>query len=162
MDARDQLRRNLVAMMKSGEKKYPQIIGYDDTVIPALDRAILSRHDIFLIGQIGQAKTKLVEIIAKNLLSPMPIIEGSITNDCPMDLPAQDLILLLEGQENTTSPKFHISPESSQKILDNTLDTKIVWVDGHRRFRYVLETPDISVKDLVGYIDAIKVAKNGV
>ena len=162
VEARDQLRRNLVAMMKSGEKKYPQIIGYDDTVIPALDRAILSRHDIFLIGQIGQAKTKLVEIIAKNLLSPMPIIEGSITNDCPMDLPAQDLVSLLEGQEHTTSPKFHISPESSQKILDNTLDTKIVWVDGHRRFRYVLATPDISVKDLVGYIDAIKVAKKGV
>ena len=93
----------------------------------------------------------------------MPIIEGSITNDCPMDLPAQDLTLLLEGQEQgTASPKFHISPESSQKILDNKLDTKITWVDGHRRFRYVLATPDISVKDLVGYIDAIKVAKKGV
>jgi magnesium chelatase subunit I len=162
VEAKEQLRRNLVSLMKTGAKKYPQIIGYDDSVVPALDRAILSSHDIFLIGQIGQAKTKLVETIAKSLLSPMPIIDGSITNDCPMDLPAPDLISLLEGQEAAMSPKFHISPESSQKILDNKLDTKIVWVDGHHRFRYVLATPDISVKDLVGYIDAIKVAKKGV
>ncbi len=161
--AREQLRQNLTTLMNGGGKKYPGIVGYDDDVIPALDRAILSRHDVFLIGQIGQAKTKIVETIATNLLSPIPIIEGSITNDCPMDLPAQDLISLLEGQEpNSTSPKFYIGPESSQKILDNKLDTKIAWVDGHHRFRYVLATPDISVKDLVGYIDAIKVAKKGV
>jgi magnesium chelatase subunit I len=163
VEAREQLRKNLISAMKSGEKKYPGILGYDEDVIPALDRAILSGHDIFLIGQIGQAKTKLVETIAKNLLSPIPIVEGSITSDCPMDLPADDLISLLEGQEaNKTSPKFYISPESSEKILDNKLDTKITWIDGQQRFRYVLATPDISVKDLVGYIDAIKVAKKGV
>lgn len=163
VSAKEQMRTNLIALMKSGGKKYPEILGYDDDVVPALDRAILSQHDMFLIGQIGQAKTKLVETIAKNLLSPIPIIEGSITNDCPMDLPGSDLASLLEGQEpNNTSPKFYISPESSQKILDNKLDTKIRWVDGLYRFRYVLATPDISVKDLVGYIDAIKVAKKGV
>ncbi|MFY9300704.1 MAG: AAA family ATPase [Candidatus Nitrosotenuis sp.] len=163
VSAKEQMRTNLIALMKGGGKKYPEILGYDDDVVPALDRAILSQHDIFLIGQIGQAKTKIVETIAKNLLSPIPIIEGSITNDCPMDLPGSDLASLLEGQEpNSTSPKFYISPESSQKILDNKLDTKITWVDGFRRFRYVLATPDISVKDLVGYIDAIKVAKKGV
>jgi len=163
LEAREQLRKNLISAMKSGEKKYPGILGYDEDVIPALDRAILSGHDIFLIGQIGQAKTKLVETIAKNLLSPIPIVDGSITSDCPMDLPADELISLLEGQEaNKSSPKFYISPESSQKILDNNLDTKITWIDGQQRFRYVLATPDISVKDLVGYIDAIKVAKKGV
>lgn len=163
VDAREQLRQNLIALINGGGKKYPGIIGYDDDVVPALDRAILSHHDIFLIGQIGQAKTKIIETIATNLLSPIPVIDGSITNDCPMDLPAQELASLLEGQEpDNPSPKFHISPESSQKILDNKMDTKIVWVDGHHRFRYVLATPDISVKDLVGYIDAIKVAKKGV
>jgi magnesium chelatase subunit I len=162
VDAKEQLRQNLIAMMSSGGKKYPGIIGYDDDVVPALDRAILSHHDIFLIGQIGQAKTKIVETIATNLLSPIPVIDGSITNDCPMDLPADELASLLEGQEpDNPSPKFHISPESSKKILDNKLDTKISWVDGHQRFKYVLATPDISVKDLVGYIDAIKVAKKG-
>lgn len=163
VEARAQLRKNLIKLMKSGGKKYPEILGYDEDVIPALDRAILSGHDLFLIGQIGQAKTKLVETIAKNLLSPIPVVDGSITSDCPMDLPADDLVSLLEGQEtNNTLPKFYISPESSEKILDNKLDTKITWIDGQQRFRYVLATPDISVKDLVGYIDAIKVAKKGV
>jgi magnesium chelatase subunit I len=163
VEAKEQLRKNLTAIIKAGGKKYPQILGYDDDVVPALDRAILSSHDIFLIGQIGQAKTKLVETIANNLLSPIPVIDGSITNDCPMDLPAEELISLLEEKEtSSTSPKFYISPESSQKILDNKLDTKITWIDGKQRFRYVLATPDISVKDLVGYIDAIKVAKKGI
>jgi magnesium chelatase subunit I len=163
LDAKEQLRRNLISLMRSGGKKYPGIIGYDDDVIPALDRAILSGHDVFLVGQIGQAKTKLVETIAKNLLSPIPVIEGSITNDCPMDLPADELASLLEGNEvDRTSPNFYVSPESAEKILDDKLDTKVRWIDGIRRFKYVLATPDISVKDLVGYIDAIKVAKKGV
>lgn len=163
IEAKEQLRQNLIILMKTGEVKYPGLIGYDDDVIPALDRAVLSCHDIFLIGQIGQAKTRLVEVIAKHLLSPIPVIDGSITNDTPMDLPQNELVSLLEGQEpSSTSPKFHISPESAKKIQDNKLDTKITWIDGIGRFRYVLATPDISVKDLVGYVDAIKVAKKGV
>lgn len=163
IEAKEQLRQNLISLMKSGSQKYPKILGYDNDVIPSLDRALLSCHDIFLIGQIGQAKTKLVETIATNLLSPIPVIEGSITNDCPMDLPPNELVSLLEGQEiDKILPKFYISPESTEKILDNKLDTKINWVDGYQRYKYVLATPDISVKDLVGYIDAIKVAKKGV
>ncbi len=163
VEAKEQLRQNLISLMKSGTQKYPKILGYDDDVVPSLDRAILACHDIFLIGQIGQAKTKLVETIATNLLSPIPVIEGSITNDCPMDLPQNELISLLEGREmDKTLPKFYVSPESTEQILDNKLDTKIKWVDGYQRYKYVLATPDISVKDLVGYIDAIKVAKKGV
>ena len=163
VEAKEQLRQNLISLMKSGTQKYPKILGYDDDVIPSLDRAILACHDIFLIGQIGQAKTKLVETIATHLLSPIPVIEGSITNDCPMDLPQNELASLLDGQEiDKTLPKFYVSPESTEQILDNKLDTKIKWVDGYQRYKYVLATPDISVKDLVGYIDAIKVAKRGV
>ena len=161
--AKEQLRENLIRIMNGTGAKYPGIIGYEDDVVPALDRAILSCHDVFLIGQIGQAKTRLVEVIAKYLLSPIPVIDGSITNDTPMDLPQNDLTSLLDGQEpQNTSPTFRISPESAKKIQDNKLDTKINWIDGTQRFRYVLATPDISVKDLVGYIDAIKVAKKGV
>lgn len=163
VEAKEQLRQNLISIIKTNGTKYPSIIGYDDDVVPALDRAILSCHDVFLIGQIGQAKTRLVEVVARYLLSPIPVIDGSITNDTPMDLPQNDLISLLEGQESSNaSPAFHISPESAKKIQDNSLDTKITWIDGTQRFRYVLATPDISVKDLVGYIDAIKVAKKGV
>ena len=160
---KEQLRDNLISLINLGEPKYPGIIGYEDEVIPALDRAILSCHDIFLVGQIGQAKTKIVETISKNLLSPIPVIKNSITNDCPMDLPKDELISLLDDKEqNNSSPKFYVSPESAEKIRDNNLDTPIEWIEGKNRYKYVLATPDISVKDLVGYIDAVKVAKKGI
>ena len=159
---KEQLRKNLILKIERDESKYPGIIGFDDDVVPAIDRAILSGHDIFLIGQIGQAKTKLVQIIAENLLSPMPIIQHSITNDCPMDLPKKQLIALLKEDDTTTNTKFFVSPESEDKIRENKLETPIRWIDGQDRYKYLLATPDISVKDLVGYIDAIKVAKKGV
>ncbi len=160
---KEQLRRNLISLIDTGGSKYPGIIGFDDDVLPALDRAILSGHDIFLIGQIGQAKTKLVQTIAENLLSPIPIIQHSITNDCPFDLPKNELALLLDEKDaHIHSSKFYISPESAEQIRDNKLDTPIEWLAGKDRYKYVLATPDISVKDLVGYIDAIKVAKKGI
>ena len=163
IDSKEQLRKNLISKMKSGEPRYPGIIGFDDDVIPALDRAILSKHDVFLVGQIGQAKTKIVQIIAETLLSPIPIIQNSITNDCPLELPPEELTSLLEDKEITKqNPTFHISPESSEQIRNDKLDTAIEWISGKNRFKYVLATPDISVKDLVGYLDAIKVAKKGI
>lgn len=162
VNAKEQLRRNLISKIKSKSAKYPGIVGFDNDVIPALDRAILSCHDVILVGQIGQAKTRIAQTIADTLLSPIPIIRGSITNDCPMDLPPSDLILLLEDKDNPmTVPKFYIDGESMKKIRNNKLDTPIEWVDGKNRFKYVLATPDISVKDLVGQIDAIKITKNG-
>ncbi len=163
IDVKEQLRRNLISLIETGQPKYPGIIGFDDDVIPSLDRAILSRHDVFLIGKIGQAKTKIVETISENLLSPIPVVKNSITNDCPMDLPQTELISILEDKEqNNSSPKFYVSPETIEKIRDNSLSTSIEWIDGKNRFKYVLATPDISVKDLVGYIDAVKVAKKGI
>ncbi|HXV39324.1 MAG TPA: AAA family ATPase [Nitrosopumilaceae archaeon] len=163
VEAKDQLRQNLISKIQRDEVKYPEIIGFEEDVIPALDRAILACHDIMLVGQIGQAKTKIAQTIAKHLLSPMPIIKGSITNDSPMDLPQNEMITLLEDQDdNVTSPKFYIDSNSMDKIRNNKLDTKIEWLDGERRFKYVLATPDISVKDLVGQIDAVKITKKGV
>lgn len=159
---KEQLKQNLISLMEKKQTRYPEIIGYDDDVIPALDRAILSGHDVFLIGQIGQAKTKIIETIAQTLLSPIPIIKNSITNDCPMDMPQKELVSILEDKDENHSLKFYVSPESVEKISDNKLDTKIEWIEGKRRFKYVLATPDISVKDLVGYIDAVKVAKKGI
>ncbi|TSA18130.1 MAG: hypothetical protein D4R72_03030 [Nitrosopumilales archaeon] len=160
--AKEQLRQNLISKMLANETKYPEIIGFEDDVIPALDRAILACHDVMLVGQIGQAKTKIAHTISKNLLSPIPIIKGSITNDSPMDLPQDEMISLLEDKESTTSvPKFYMDSESMEKICNNKLDTKIEWVEGKDRYKYVLATPDISVKDLVGQIDAIKITKKG-
>jgi len=160
--AKEQLRRNLISKIRTNQTKYPGIIGFENDVIPAIDRAILSSHDIILVGQIGQAKTRIAQIIAENLLSPMPVIRGSVTNDCPMDLPENELILLLQDKENPMSvPKFSVEAESLEKIRNNKLDTSIEWVEGKDRFKYILATPDISVKDLVGQIDAIKITKKG-
>ncbi|HEY9398752.1 MAG TPA: sigma 54-interacting transcriptional regulator [Nitrososphaeraceae archaeon] len=158
-----QLRGNLIIKLKNQQFPYSGIIGYDDDIVPSLNRAILSSHDILLIGQIGQAKTKIAETIAKNLLSPIPIVEGSITNDIPTLIPENELVSLLDDKEIIRSkPEFYVSTETEDKIRNNRLETKIIWIDGPSRFKYLLATPDISVKDLVGQIDAIKIAKRGV
>jgi len=163
VSANDQLRGNLIIKLKRQQFPYSGIIGYDEDIVPSLNRAILSSHDILLVGQIGQAKTKIAETVAKNLLSPIPIVEGSITNDIPTLIPESELVSLLNDKEITRArPEFYVSTETEDKIRNNRLDTKIVWIDGPSRFKYLLATPDISVKDLVGQIDAIKIAKRGV
>ena len=159
----DQLRGNLITRLKKQQFPYSGIIGYDDDIIPSLNRAILSSHDMLLVGQIGQAKTKIAETVAKNLLSPIPIVEGSITNDIPTLIPEDELVSLLDDKEITRSrPEFYVSTETEDNIRNNRLGTKIDWIDGPSRYKYLLATPDISVKDLVGQIDAIKIAKRGV
>lgn len=158
-----QLRGNLVAKLKAGENPYPGIIGYDDDVVPAVNRAILSGHDILLVGQIGQAKTKMAESIAYNLLSVIPIVRGTVTSDIPTLIPEEHMVALLSGGEVIrTTPEFTVSRECEDIIRQDKLETKIDWVSGVDRFKYILSTPDISVKDLVGQIDAIKIAKKGV
>jgi magnesium chelatase subunit I len=159
----EQMRGNLIAKLKKGEHPYPGIIGYDDDVIPAVNRAILSGHDLLLVGQIGQAKTKIAEAIAKSLLSPIPVVRGTVTNDIPTTIPEGQLAALLTDSEVVrTQPEFTVSPECEDIIKANKLETKIDWVAGADRYKYILSTPDISVKDLVGQIDAIKIAKKGV
>lgn len=159
----EQLRGNLGMKLRKGEIPYPGIIGYDDDVIPAVNRAILAAHDIMLVGQIGQAKTKIAEVIARTLLSLIPVVRGTITNDIPTALPEDHLTALLTDSEIArTQPEFNVSPECEEIIRGSKLETKIDWISGEDRYKYVLSTPDISVKDLVGQIDAIKIAKKGV
>jgi magnesium chelatase subunit I len=159
----EQMRGNLIAKLKKGEHPYPGIIGYDDDVVPAVNRAVLSGHDLLLVGQIGQAKTKIAEAIAKNLLSMIPVVRGTVTNDMPTSIPEDQLTALLTDSEVVrTQPEFTVSPECEEIIRSSKLETKIDWVSGADRYKYILSTPDISVKDLVGQIDAIKIAKKGV
>ncbi len=158
-----QLRTNLIIKLKRNEFPYLGIIGYEDEVVPAVNRAILAGHDILFVGQIGQAKTKIAESIAQRLLSHIPVIEGSTTNDIPTSIPEEQLINLLNDVEIVrTTPEFTVSKESEESIRNNKLDTKISWLEGSQRYRYILATPDISVKDLVGQIDAMKIAKKGI
>jgi len=158
-----QLRENLILKMKLGKEIYKGIIGYKERVIPAINRAILSGHEILFVGQIGQAKTKLAETIANHLLSPIPVVRGSLTNDIPTTIHREDMISLLNDTDpEYPSPEFVVSPECEKSIRNNNLETKIDWMEGRNRYRYMLATPDISVKDLMGQIDAIRVAKKGV
>ncbi|MBD0361067.1 MAG: hypothetical protein ICV56_10200, partial [Nitrososphaeraceae archaeon] len=158
-----QMRGNLIIRLKKEEHPYSGIIGYEEDVIPSVNRSILSGHDMLFVGQIGQAKTKIAESISKNLLSPIPRVRGTITNDIPTSIPEDQLIALLtESEIGRSSPEFNVSKECEDIIRNNKLNTKIDWIDGADRYRYVLATPDISVKDLVGQIDAIKIAKKGV
>ncbi|HKG30565.1 MAG TPA: AAA family ATPase, partial [Nitrososphaeraceae archaeon] len=163
LSVEQQMRGNLISMLRKGEHPYSGIIGYEEDVIPAVNRSVLSGHDMLFVGQIGQAKTKIAESVAKNLLSPIPVVRGTITNDIPTSIPEGQLISLLTDSEIARqSPEFNVSKECENIISNNKLDTKIDWIDGNDRYRYVLATPDISVKDLVGQIDAIKIAKKGV
>ncbi len=163
LSVEQQMRGNLITMLRKGEHPYSGIIGYEEDVIPAVNRSILSGHDMLFVGQIGQAKTKIAESIAKNLLSPVPVVRGTVTNDIPTSIPEGQLISLLTDSEIARpSPEFNVSKDCENIISNNKLDTKIDWIDGSNRYRYVLATPDISVKDLVGQIDAIKIAKKGV
>jgi len=159
----NQIRGNLIALLKKGINPYRGIIGYDDDIIPSINRGILAGHDLLLVGQIGQAKTKLSEAISNNLLSPIPIIRKSLTNDIPTTIRVEHMISLLEDKEVTHySPTFTVSKETEENIRNNGLETRVDWIKGSERYRYILATPDISVKDLVGQIDAIKIAKKGV
>ncbi|HKU83316.1 MAG TPA: AAA family ATPase [Candidatus Nitrosocosmicus sp.] len=160
---KNQLRQNLITKIKNKENPFTGIIGFDDTVIPAIKRALLAGHDILFVGHIGQGKTKLAELISENLLSPIPIVEGTLTNDIPTEMPSTHLVELLNGNAiDKLLPEFYVSKDCEEIIKNNGLDTKIKWLDGKQRYRYILATPDISVKDLVGQIDVVKIIKKGI
>ena len=160
--ARAQLRRNLAARRAAGLAAYPGVLGFGDTVEPAVDRALLAGHDMLLVGQVGQAKTLLARTIAATLLSAMPVVRGSATSDCPMDLPPAELAAALDGESPAAGrPAFRVSPDTIEAIGDGGLETRIEWRPGADRFRYVLATPDLSVKDLVGHVDVARVARRG-
>src|SRR5215213_4178295 len=83
LSVKDELRRNLIRKLRSGEKLFPGIVGYQDTVIPQLINAILSRHNIILLGLRGQAKSRIIRLLTDLLDDRMPIIAGSEVNDDP-------------------------------------------------------------------------------
>jgi len=134
---KDELRQNLLDKIRRRENVFPGIYGFDDTVIPDIERAILSRHNILLLGLRGQAKTRLARLLVHLLDEYIPIVAGSELNDDPL------------------AP---ISRYARDLIAEHGDDTPIEWV--HRDERYVekLATPDVSIADLVGDVDPIKAA----
>jgi len=134
---KDELRDNLIDKIKKKENVFKGIIGFEDTVIPELERAILSRHNINLLGLRGQAKTRIARQLTDLLDEYTPIVEGSELNDDPL------------------SP---VSGYAKSKIEELKDKTPIIWL--HRSERYVekLATPDVSMADLIGDVDPIKAA----
>ncbi len=134
---KDELRDNLRIKISANETTFSGIHGYENTVIPELERAILSRHNINLLGLRGQAKTRLARQMINLLDEWIPVVEGSEINDDP----------------------FHpISRYSTNLIKDKGDDTPISWLHRSERFAEKLATPDVTVADIIGDVDPIKAA----
>jgi magnesium chelatase subunit I len=135
---KDEMRRNLVRKMKAGEALFPGIIGYDETVLPQIQNAILSRHDMLFLGLRGQAKTRMLRQLVDFLDDAMPIVHGSEVNDDPL------------------AP---VSRAARERIAKEGDATPIEWVGRDRRYQEKLATPDVTIADLIGEIDMIKHAE---
>lgn len=134
---KDELRQNLREKISKGETVFEGVWGFENTVIPELERAILSRHNINLLGLRGQAKTKLARLMVNLLDEWIPFVEGSEINDDP----------------------FHpISRFAKDLIAELGDKTPIAWLHRSERFYEKLATPDVTVADLIGDIDPIKAA----
>ena len=134
---KDELRDNLISKIKNDEATFSGIHGFENTVIPELERAILSRHNINLLGLRGQAKTRLARKMIELLDEFIPIVEGSEIHDDPFNPISRYAINLIEEKGD---------------------DTPIAWIHRSERFFEKLATPDVTVADLIGDIDPIKAA----
>jgi magnesium chelatase subunit I len=137
---KDEMRSNLIRKMRSGEKLFPGVVGYDETVIPQVTNAILARHNLILLGLRGQAKSRILRQLTDLLDEQIPIIAGSEVNDDP----------------------FHpISAFGRQTLELHEDSTPIDWVGRDGRYVEKLATPDVTIADIIGDVDPIKAAKGG-
>src|SRR6476659_5113927 len=137
---KDELRDNLIKKLRAGEKLFPGIVGYEDTVIPQLVNAILSRHNLILLGLRGQAKSRIIRQLTDLLDERIPIIAGSEVNDDPF-------------QPISAYGRHMLSQHGEMMRVD--------WIDRDARFVEKLATPDVTVADIIGDVDPIKAAKGG-
>lgn len=134
---RDEIRENLIARIRRGETSIPGVVGYDRTVIPALQNALLARHDIILLGLRGQAKTRILRSLTWLLDEAVPVVSGCEINDLPFDPHCR----------------------RCRRMADEAGDSlPVSWLGRDERYREKLATPDVTVADLIGDIDPIKAA----
>ena len=135
---KDELRANLLAKLERGEELFPGIVGFDEAVLPGLERGILAGHDLILLGERGQAKTRLVRAIVNLLDESIPVIDGCEINDHPFR-PICARCIALVAEHGDTVP--------------------VRWIGRDDRYAEKLATPDTSVADLIGDVDPIRVAE---
>lgn len=138
LSVREELRKNLVNKLKKKQDMFPGIIGFDETVLPQLQNAILAGQDIVLLGERGQAKSRLIRHLVGLMDSEIPVIAGCEINDNPLN---------------------PICKACEERLKQYGDDVEIDWLPREARYSEKLATPDISIADLIGEIDPIKVAE---
>ena len=134
---KDEVRANLIARLQSGDDIFPGILGFDRTVVPQIQNALLGRHDFILLGLRGQAKSRLIRMLPSLLDEWVPEVEGSEIHDDPLD---------------------PVSKYARTLIAQKGDDTPVAWLHRSARYGEKLATPDTSIADLIGDIDPIKAA----
>ncbi len=135
---KEEIRRNAVSRIATGDPLIDSVVGYEDTVMPQLENALLAGHDIIFLGERGQAKTRIIRSLPNLLDEWMPIVAGSEIND---------------------DPARPVSRHARDLIAERGDDTPIEWVHRDDRYGEKLATPDTSIADLIGEVDPIKVAE---
>jgi magnesium chelatase subunit I len=135
---REEIRANLLAKLRAGEPLFPGILGYEETVVPAVENALLCGHDLIFLGERGQAKSRMIRALV-GLLDPwLPVVAGSEIHDDPF------------------AP---VSAYARQLVAEQGDETRVAWVPRDARYAEKLATPDVSIADLIGDVDPIKVAQ---
>jgi magnesium chelatase subunit I len=137
---KDELRQNLICKLQRGEDLFPGVIGYEETVTPQIVNAVLSRHNFILLGLRGQAKTRIIRMLATLLDEQLPCIAGCEIRDNPYHPICKRCQDLIEAQGD---------------------DTPIAWMTPEERYVEKLATPDVTIADMIGDIDPIKAARAG-
>ncbi len=135
---KSEIRRNAAARIRAGEPLFPAVLGYEDTVFPQLENALLAGHDVIFLGERGQAKTRMIRSLVDLLDEWMPIVEGSEIND---------------------DPYAPVSVHARVLIDESGDETPISWVHRSSRFGEKLATPDTSIADLIGEVDPMKIVE---
>jgi magnesium chelatase subunit I len=138
LSVKEELRKNLIEKIRRGEELFPGIIGYEDTVIPQIENAILSGQDMVLLGERGQAKTRIARSLVNLLDEEIPAIAGCEINDNPFQ---------------------PICKACRDRLAEEGDAVKIAWIPRDRRYGEKLATPDITIADLIGEVDPVRVAE---
>ena len=138
LPVREEMRRNLLRKLEAEERILPGIIGFDDTVVPEIENAVLAGHHMVFLGERGQAKSRIIRGLT-SLLDPLtPVVHGCPINDNPLR---------------------PICKQCRRQLAEEGEALAIGWIEPEMRYGEKLATPDVSIADLIGEIDPVKVAE---